>query len=292
MIRCSVSSHHDDEPRGQTLRTPKPRVGSPAVKPCARTRRRPPKFTQMKSTTKLSRFLIDHRPSTVILRSWIGIDRQYRPYSRRYRPYSEVGESLSTVDIDSDRSTGRLKSNRPMTTPVQLRVEFLLKTDSGYPRDAEVTLFTLTNPEHSLRFNTHWSAPPVSALSGARSGGPRKMSQPPVSRKVEHRETYGQAQGRSGGHQRSSVNRRCQLSFVGRLWLRRSSLPQGDWYYYYNLPFENRLARPKFGCGVPDDRVQEPYRGRARFFQKLTFYIVIRPKFMFLMQNLKGSPMP
>jgi len=61
-----------------------------------------------------------------------------------------------------------------------LRVEFLLKTESGYPRDAEVTLFTLANPEHSLRFNTHWSAPPVSAL--ARSGGPRKVSQSPVSR--------------------------------------------------------------------------------------------------------------
>jgi len=61
-----------------------------------------------------------------------------------------------------------------------LRVEFLLKTDSGYPRDAEVTLFTLANPEHSLRFNTHWSAPPVSTL--ARSGGPRQMSQSPVSR--------------------------------------------------------------------------------------------------------------
>ena len=61
-----------------------------------------------------------------------------------------------------------------------LRVEFLLKTDSGYPRDAEVTLFTLANPESSLRFNTHWSAPPVSAL--ARSGGPRKITQLPVSR--------------------------------------------------------------------------------------------------------------
>jgi len=61
------------------------------------------------------------------------------------------------------------------------RVEFLLKTDSGYPRDAEITLFTLANPEHSLRFNTHWSAPLVSAL--ARSGGPgRKMSQSQISR--------------------------------------------------------------------------------------------------------------
>ena len=55
-----------------------------------------------------------------------------------------------------------------------MHIEFLLKTDSRYPRDAEVTLFTLANPEHSLRFNTHWSAPRVSAL--ARSGGPRKMS--------------------------------------------------------------------------------------------------------------------
>jgi len=35
-----------------------------------------------------------------------------------------------------------------------LRVEFLLKTDGGYPRDAEVTLFTLATPGSSLRFNT------------------------------------------------------------------------------------------------------------------------------------------
>ena len=61
-----------------------------------------------------------------------------------------------------------------------LRVEFLLKTDSGYPQDAQVTLFTLANPGSSLRFNTHWSDPPVSAL--ARSGGPRKMSQSPAPR--------------------------------------------------------------------------------------------------------------
>ena len=55
-----------------------------------------------------------------------------------------------------------------------LKEEFLMKTDSGWPRDAEVNLFALANPESSLRFNTHWSAPPVSAL--ARSRGPRKMS--------------------------------------------------------------------------------------------------------------------
>jgi len=45
--------------------------------------------------------------STVFSSRWILIDR-------RYRPYSQVGESLSTVDIDRDRSTGRLKSNRPI----------------------------------------------------------------------------------------------------------------------------------------------------------------------------------
>jgi len=45
--------------------------------------------------------------STVFSSRWIIIDR-------RYRPYSQVGESLSTVDIDRDRSTGRLKSNRPI----------------------------------------------------------------------------------------------------------------------------------------------------------------------------------
>jgi len=55
----------------------------------------------------------------------------------------------------------------------KMRVEFLLKTDSGYPRDAEITLFTLANPEHSLRFNTHWSATPV--ISGAAS---RRFSAP------------------------------------------------------------------------------------------------------------------
>ena len=57
--------------------------------------------SSMKSTTKLSRFLIDHRRSTVILLRWIGVDR-------RYQPYSPVGESLSTVDIDRDRSTGSI----------------------------------------------------------------------------------------------------------------------------------------------------------------------------------------
>ena len=65
--------------------------------------------------------------------------------------------------------TASTRQHIRFVVPNDLRVEFLLKTDSGYPRDAEVTLFTLANPEHSLRFNTHWSAPPVSTL--ARSEG-------------------------------------------------------------------------------------------------------------------------
>ena len=43
-------------------------------------------------------------------------------------------ESILTHDI--------LNNNGPRSLML-LRVEFLLKTDSGYPRDAEVTLFTM-----------------------------------------------------------------------------------------------------------------------------------------------------
>jgi len=81
----------------------------------------------------------------------------------RFQEFSVINQSVLLQDLDH-----------------ALRVEFLLKTDSEYPKDAEVTLLTLANPGSSLRFNTHWSAPPVSAL--ARSGGPRKMSQSSVSR--------------------------------------------------------------------------------------------------------------
>ena len=49
-----------------------------------------------------------------------------------------------------------------------VRVEFLLKTDSGYPKDTGVTLFTLATPGNPLRYNTHRSAPPVSALTHSR----------------------------------------------------------------------------------------------------------------------------
>ena len=45
-----------------------------------------------------------------------------------------------------------------------MRIKFLLRTDSGYPKDTGVILFTLATPGNPLRYNTHRSAPPVSAL--------------------------------------------------------------------------------------------------------------------------------
>jgi len=87
-----------------------------------------------------------------------------------------------------------------------LRVEFLLKTDSGYPKD---TGFTLATPGNPLCYNTHQSAPPVSALTHSRGGrGPSHQSHV-----LKHRYTYGQAQVCSKGHQGSSVDRPCQPSF-------------------------------------------------------------------------------
>ena len=68
----------------------------------------------------------------------------------------------------------------------------------------------------------------------------------------------------------------------------------------FDLNFLNFRARLYYIPGFvadqsaicPSFRVQEPYRGRARFVQKLTFYMVPRPKIMFFMQKFKGFPMP
>jgi len=40
-------------------------------------------------------------------------------------------------------------------TPSGLKVEFLLKTDSGYPKETGVTLFTLATPGNPFHYNTH-----------------------------------------------------------------------------------------------------------------------------------------
>jgi len=75
--------------------------------------------------------------------------------------------------MERDRFVFRLGTKK-----IFLRAELLLKTPRGYPRDEEVTLLTLANPEHSLRFNTHLSVPPVSAL--ARSVFFSFFAQPPT----------------------------------------------------------------------------------------------------------------
>jgi len=65
--------------------------------------------------------------STVFSSRWILIER-------RYRLYSQVGESLSTVDIDRDRSTSRLKSNRPIDDTCAKHCPRMEKSHSCWPR--------------------------------------------------------------------------------------------------------------------------------------------------------------
>jgi len=52
-----------------------------------------------------------------------------------------------------------------------LRVEFLLKTDRGYPKDTGVTLFTLATLGNLLRYNTHRSALPFDTKCRTLYGG-------------------------------------------------------------------------------------------------------------------------
>ena len=104
-----------------------------------------------------------------------------------------------------------------------LRVEFLLKTDSGYPKDTGV--------------NKHWQPPgipfaitPIGQLhQSPPSPIPGDLGRSPShqSHVLEHRDTYGQAQVCSKGHQGSSVDRRCQPSFHWiKFWHVWNLLPQ------------------------------------------------------------------
>jgi len=82
----------------------------------------------------------------------------------------------------SGKATPESASATHVVTPrlcsLSLRVECLLKTDCGYPKDTGVTLYTLTTPRNPFRYNTPQSALPVSTL--AHSRGPRKRSQSSV----------------------------------------------------------------------------------------------------------------
>ena len=101
-----------------------------------------------------------------------------------------------------------------------LRVEFLLKTDSGYPKNTGVNKpwqplgipFTIT-PIGQL----HQSPP--SPIPGDLGRGPSHQS--------TCSNMYGQAQVCSKGHQGSSVDRPCQPSFHWiKFWHVRNPLPQ------------------------------------------------------------------
>ena len=103
------------------------------------------------------------------------------------------------------------------------RVEFLLKTDSGYPKDTGVNKpwqplgipFAIT-PIGQL----HQSPP--SPIPGDLGRGLSHQSHV-----LEHRDTYGQAQVCSKGHQGSSLDRPCQPSFHWiKFWHIRNLLPQ------------------------------------------------------------------
>ena len=105
-----------------------------------------------------------------------------------------------------------------------LRVEFLLKTDTGYPKDTGL--------------NKPWQ--PLGILSAITPIGQLHQSPPsPIpgdlgrcpshqSHVLEHRDTYGQAQVCSSkGHKGSSVDRPCQPSFHWiKFWHVRNPLPQ------------------------------------------------------------------
>jgi len=61
---------------------------------------------------------------------------------------------------------------------LSFRVEFLLKTDSGYPKDTGVSLFTLATPGNFLSHSTPRSTLPVSALAHSRGPGARQAEAP------------------------------------------------------------------------------------------------------------------
>jgi len=127
-----------------------------------------------------------------------------------------------------------------------VRVKFFFPlTDSVYPKDTGVTLFTLATPGNLLRYNTPRSAPPVSAL--AHSRGPRKRSQSPVDM-LKHRDTYEQAQVCSKRHQGRSVDRPCEPSFcLIKFWHVRNPLPQSIRLRLSVFSGENKrtIGRPK-----------------------------------------------
>ena len=115
------------------------------------------------------------------------------------------------------------KGQRTNCRHKHLRVEFLLKTDSGYPKDTGVNKpwQPIGIPSAIAPLGQLHQSPP-SPIPGDLGRGPSHQSHV-----LKHRDTYGQAQVCSKGHQGSSVDRPCQPSFH---WIRfchvRNPLPQ------------------------------------------------------------------
>ena len=138
----------------------------------------------------------------------------YRGTHTQAHMYNQHTRGMMTTRHRSLVETGGRKA---------LRVEFLLKTDSGYPKDTGVN-----KPWQPLRIPSaitpigqlHQSPP--SPIPGDLGRGPSHQSHV-----LEHRDTYGQAQVCSKGHQGSSVDRPCQPSFHWiKFWHVRNPLPQ------------------------------------------------------------------
>ena len=80
--------------------------------------------------------------------------------TNRSHPISLCDFSAPAISGKNERSDSGSFWKKELTqaeSAFSLRVEFLLKTDSGYPRDTEVTLFTLATSGNPLRYNTHLS---------------------------------------------------------------------------------------------------------------------------------------
>jgi len=123
---------------------------------------------------------------------------------------------------DHDRVGIRLMGHVQWTKLV-LRGEFLLKTDSGYPKDAVVN-----KPWQPL--GIPFAITPIGQLHQSPPSPiprrPRKRSQSQVNM-LEYRDTYRQAQVCSKGRQGSSVDRPCQPFFHWIMfWHVRNPLPQ------------------------------------------------------------------
>jgi len=106
---------------------------------------------------------------------------------------------------------------------LSLRVEFLLKTDSGYPKDTGVNKL---RPPLRISFAItpigHLHQSPHSQIPGDLGRGPSHQSHV-----LEHRDTYGQAQVCSKGHQGNSVDCPCQSSFHWiKFWYGQNPIPQ------------------------------------------------------------------